>query len=175
MPDISLLQREYDVAQEYSRAPSVAFTGSLIVLLCVVGAYVGLYAYAVFLEGDLKAITKRIEEVRVGDAYKNVEQLASLGNKIKTLKFLRESHTSVVKTIAKIEQSTLPDVYFASGNFNLETGVVALSGTAPSSVSFVRQMEVYGQDKNIAEFKLENPTYAEKHSVTISAKLTLRK
>lgn len=177
MPDISLLQREYDVVQEESRMPSIVFTAALILFLVCVGAYVGLYAYNSFLTGEIESVNKRIDELKVGDAFKSIEQLTAVGARIKMLKSLRESHTSVRKTLAKVEGVTHPSVNFTTGSFEFAGDAikVSLKGKALSPAVFLRQVELYQADKNVSDFTVGNPSYEEKHSVALDVSLTLRK
>ena len=175
MPDISLLQREYDVAQEESRTPGVMFTIAITFFIIFIGAYVGLYLYNSFLTGEIDTVNQELAKTKVGESFKNVDQLNSLRAKTNMLKSLRESHTSVSRTLSKVEQVTHPDLSFSSGDFDLAGNTVKLRGTAPGSVVLLRQVEIYMTDKNIADFTLENPTYAEKHSVALNVNLTLNK
>lgn len=175
MPDISLLQREYDVAQEESRTPGVTFTIAITFFIVFIGAYVGLYLYNSFLTGETDAVNKELAKTKIGESFKNVDQLNSLRAKTNMLKSLRESHTSVSRTLLKVEQVTHPDLFFSSGDFDLTGGTVKLKGTVSGSAVLLRQVEIYMADKGIKDFKLENPAYAEKHSIAVNINLTLNK
>lgn len=175
MPDISLLQREYNAPEEESRTPGIVFTVAIAFFIIFVGTYIGLYLYNSFLTGEIHTVNEEIAKTKTGESSKNVEELNSLKAKTNTLKSLRESHTSVSKTLSKVEQVTHPDLSFSSGDFDLTGGTVKLKGMSPSSMVLLRQVEIYMADKSIADFKLENPGYAEKHSVSVNVNLTLNK
>ncbi|OGD32556.1 hypothetical protein A3C91_01630 [Candidatus Azambacteria bacterium RIFCSPHIGHO2_02_FULL_52_12] len=170
MPDISLLQREYDVAREESKTPGAAFTASLVVLLVSVGAYIGLVAYESLLEKRIETATQLTGQLKVGDAYKNATQLTATSRKVKTLKTLRESHTNLSQLLSSVERATHPSAFFNSGDLDAQKQSAELKGgTLPTAAMLVRQMDIYRASKDIADFMVDNIGYGEKHLMRFDA------
>ena len=60
MPDISLLQREYEVVEEESRLPGIVLTASVTLFIIVVGAWTSLYFFDKFYIQQAEEIGKKV-------------------------------------------------------------------------------------------------------------------
>ncbi len=175
MPDISLLQQEYNTVLEEDKTPGIFFTITFSLLLMVIASYIGLYFYNTLLAKQVEEIQKKIADLKVGDVYKNLEQLRATGKTVEMLKTLRESHTSAVRALSELEKSTHPLVLFSSGTFNLTTKEVTANGMADTIHILARQVELYRAHSALEEFSVSQITYADKRSISFSAKLRFKK
>ena len=171
MPDISLLQREYEVVEEESRVPGLVLTVSVTLLLITVGAWASLYFFNKFYIQQAEEIGKKVEDLKIKEAGEALDQLKIFSNKAEVLSGLRGAHTSAATLLQKVEKSTHPLVGFDSGNFKVADGGAELKGSAPSALILARQVEIYTEDKNISEFKVSGLGYGTEHSVLFSASL----
>lgn len=174
MPDISLLQQEYALPEEERRAPGLAALVAFIFLLIILGGYTGLYFYNAILANRAQELDKSIFELKSNDAYKSVEQIKNVGIEIQALKSLRENHSYPNKLIEKIAKSTHPKVYLTSGNIDVFKKSVSLKGIAPNSVILARQIELYGQNEEIASFEVKEIAYGENRSMGFGAGITFK-
>lgn len=175
MPDISLLQREYEVTREESQTASILFTVSIIFFIIFVGAYVGFYFYDSFLANEINTVNEEIAKTKVGESFKNVDQLNALKSKTNMLKSLRESHTSISKILSKFEQATHPQTLFTSGDFYLDSDSAKLKGSVSNTPALLRQIEIYTTNTAIKDFTLDNPGYTEDHTARITIDLMFNK
>ena len=171
MPDISLLQREYEVVKEESRIPGIVLTASATFLIITIGAWLSLYFFDKFYVQQAGEIRKRIEDLRIKEAGEALDQLKVFSNKAEVLSGLRDAHTSAAALFQKIEKSTHPLVSFDSGSFKVADGGVELKGSSPSALILARQVEIYTEDKNISEFKVSGLGYGTEHGVLFSASI----
>jgi len=174
MPDISLLQQEYALPEEERRAPGLAALIAFVLLLIIFGGYVGLYFYNAILANRVQELDKSIAELKSNDAYKSVEQIKNVGIEIQTLKSLRENHSYPNKFIEKIAKSTHPKVYLTSGSIDVFKKSVSLHGVAPNSVIMARQIELYGQNEEIAGFEVKEIAYGENRLMSFGAEITFK-
>src|SRR3989344_6456918 len=112
MPDISLLQREYEVVKEESRTPGLVLTVSVTLFLIIVGAWVSLYFFNKFYIQQAEEIGKKVEDLKIKEAGEALDQLKVFSNKAEVLSSLRGTHTSAATLLQKIEKSTHPLVGF---------------------------------------------------------------
>src|SRR3990167_4935121 len=174
MPDISLLQREYEVVEEESRVPGLVLTVSVTLLLITVGAWASLHFFDKFYVQQAQEIKQKIEDLKIKEACEALDQLKIFSNKAEVLSGLRGAHTSAATLLQKIEKSTHPLVGFDSGSFKVAAGGAELKGLAPSALILARQVEIYTEDKNISEFKVSGIGYGTEHSVLFAASLKFR-
>ena len=174
MPDISLLQREYEVVEEESRVPGLVLTVSVTLLLITVGAWASLHFFDKFYVQQAQEIKQKIEDLKIKEAGEALDQLKIFSNKAEVLSGLRGAHTSAATLLQKVEKSTHPLVGFDSGNFKVADGGAELKGSAPSALILARQVEIYTEDKNLSEFKVSGIGYGTEHSVLFSASLKFR-
>lgn len=175
MPDISLLQREYEVVEEESRAPGRVLTAVVTILIIVGGAWVSLYFFNRFYLQTADEIGRKIESLKLKEAGEAIERLKIFGNKAAILSDLRQAHTSAVAAFQKVEESTHPLAQFESGDFKISDGSVELKGSSPSTLILSRQVEIYTQDKDIAEFSVSGISYGKEHGVAFNASLKFKK
>lgn len=174
MPDISLLQREYEIVEEESRVPGIVLTMFVTIFLAVLVGWGGLYLYSGFYIQTAEEIGKRIEDLKLKEAGDVIDKLKIFGNKANVLSGLRQAHTSAGALFQKVEESTHPLVRFESGNFNAANNNIELSGSAPSVLVLSRQIEIYTQDKNIAEFSASKIAYGKEHGISFSVLLKFK-
>ena len=174
MPDISLLQREYEVVEEESRIPGLVLTVSVTLLLITVGAWASLYFFNKFYIQQAEEIGKKVEDLKIKEAGEALDQLKIFSNKAEVLSGLRGAHTSVSALLQKVEKSTHPLVGFDSGSFKVADGGAELRGSAQSALILARQVEIYTEDKNISEFKVSGLGYGTEHGVLFSASLKFK-
>ena len=175
MPDISLLQREYEVVEEESRVPGLVLTVSVTLLLITVGAWASLHFFDKFYVQQAQEIKQKIEDLKIKEAGEALDQLKIFSNKAEVLSGLRVAHTSASSLLQKVEKSTHPLVSFDSGSLKVADGSVELKGSAPSALILSRQVEIYTEDKNISEFKVSGLGYGAEHGVLFSASLKFNK
>lgn len=174
MPDISLLQREYEVVEEESRIPGIVLTASVTLFIIVAGAWVSLYFFDKFYIQQAQETKKMIEELKVKEAGEALDKLKIFSNKAEVLSGLRGAHTSVSALLQKVEKSTHPLVSFNSGNFKVVDGGVELKGLAPSALILARQVEIYTADGNIADFNVSGISYGTEHNIIFNASLKFK-
>ena len=174
MPDISLLQREYEVVEEESRIPGLVLTVSVTLLLITVGAWASLYFFNKFYIQQAEEIGKKVEDLKIKEAGEALDQLKIFSNKAEVLSGLRGAHTSASALFQKVEKSTHPLISFDSGSFKVVDGGAELRGSAPSALILARQVEIYTEDKNLSEFKVSGLGYGTEHGVLFSASLKFR-
>lgn len=174
MPDISILQREYEVAREESRAPGIVFTAAVTLLIIIAGAWVSLYFFDQFYGQQAEEIAKRMEDLKAKEAGEALNQLKIFNNKAEALADLRARHTAASALLQKIEKSTHPLVVFDSANFKVADGGVELKGSAPSALILARQLEIYMQNQDLADFKVSGLGYGTEHGVSFSASLRFK-
>jgi len=174
MPDISLLQREYEVVEKESRIPGLVLTVSVTLLLITVGAWASLYFFNKFYIQQAEEIGKKVEDLKIKEAGEALDQLKIFSNKAEVLSGLRGAHTSASALLQKVEKSTHPLVGFDSGSFKVVDGGAELRGSAPSALILARQVEIYTEDKNLSEFKVSGLGYGTEHGVLFSASLKFR-
>lgn len=174
MPDISLLQQEYEVIEEESRVPGIVLTVFVTIFLAVLVGWGGLYLYERFYIQTAEEISKRIEDLKVKEAGEVIEKLKIFSNKAGVLSGLRGSHASTSALFQKVEKSTHPLVRFESGNFMITEKQAQLKGLSPSAMILSRQIEIYAQDKNIAEFSVGHITYGKEHEISFDASLKFK-
>ena len=178
MPDISLLQKEYFTPEEEeSELPGIVLTASLVMLIVVVGAYVGLYFYGQILESRAGDVSRRIAELKVGDVEKSLEELRTAGKYLSSVKTLREAHAFPTRAFAHLERSTHPSVYFTALNFDVAKGSAQLQAVAATPLVLARQVEIYEGDVaagRIAGFSVGSIGYGENHTVKFGLDLATR-
>ena len=174
MPDISLLQREYDVVEEESRLPGLVLTASVTLFIIVAGAWASLYLFDKFYVQQALEIKKKIEDLSIKEAGEALDKLKIFSNKAEVLSGLRGAHTSASALFQKVEKSTHPLISFDSGSLKAADGSVELKGLAPSALILSRQVEIYTEDKNLSEFKVSGIGYGTEHSVLFSASLKFK-
>lgn len=174
MPDISLLQQEYEFPEEERRAPGIVALIAFIFLLISLGSYLGFYFYNAILTKRAEELNKSIADLKLNEDYKNVDQMKSVGTEAKALKFLRENHSYPNKFIDKIAKSTHPKVYFSNGNIDVLKKTASLTGIAPNSIILARQIELYGQNDEIAGFEMKNIGYGEDRIMNFGVGLTFK-
>lgn len=174
MPDISLLQQEYALPEEERRAPGLAALIAFIALLIILGGYLGLYFYDAVLAKRAAELDSSIAELKSNDVYKSVEQIKNVGTEIQSLKLLRENHSYPNKFIEKIAKSVHPKVYLTSGSINILQKSVSVVGVAPSSIIMARQIELYGQNEEIASFQIKNLAYGENRTMNFGAEIKFK-
>ena len=175
MPDISLLQREYEVVEEESRLPGIVLTASVTLFIIVVGAWASLYFFNKFYVQQAEEIGKKVEDLKIKEAGDALDKLKIFSNKAEVLSGLRVAHTSASSLLQKVEKSTHPLVSFDSGSLKVADGSVELKGLAPSALILSRQVEIYTEDKNLSEFKVSGIGYGTEHSVLFSASIKFQK
>src|SRR3989344_6483002 len=163
MPDISLLQREYEVVEEESRVPGLVLTVSVTLLLITVGAWASLHFFDKFYVQQAQEIKQKIEDLKIKEAGQALDKLKIFSNKAEVLSRLRGAHTSASLLFQKVEKSTHPLVSFNSGSLKVADGSVELKGLAPSALILSRQVEIYADDKNLSEFKVSGIGYGTEH------------
>lgn len=174
MPDISLLQREYEVVEEEGRAPSWVLTAAVTIILIVVGAWLSLYFFSRFYLQTADEIGRKVEDLKLKEAGEAIERLKVFGNKAAILSSLRQAHTSAAAAFQKVEESTHPLARFESGDFKIIEGSVELKGSAPTALILSRQVGIYMEDKDIAEFSISGIAYGKEHGIAFNAALKFR-
>ncbi|MEK7519674.1 MAG: hypothetical protein AAB581_00290 [Patescibacteria group bacterium] len=175
MPDISLLQREYEVMEDVSRVPGVALTVCLSIFIVAAGAYAGLYFYNGILAEQLAAQQREMEELRTNDAAKTLEGLRTFSNKARVLASLRENHRYPSKMFARVERTTHPAAHFTSALADAKTTTMKLTGSIESAVMLARQVDIWVRDtESVSGFALKSIRYGENHAVEFDLELTVK-
>lgn len=179
MPDISLLQHEsYGPEQQENRLPGIISTVALVLLIVVLGGYVGFVLTKNVFQSSAENFSKSIENLKAQqkDVADTVNNLKALGTEAGALKALRVSHATPTKLFSYVEKSTHPLAHFLSGIIDVEKGSVTLQGSIASALALSRQAEIYEQDKTagtILDFSMDGIGYGEKHSVVFNLTLHL--
>ena len=98
MPDISLLQREYEVVKEESRLPGIVLTASVTLFIITIGAWVSLYFFDKFYVQQAQEIKQKIEDLKIKEAGEALDKLKIFSNKAEVInKGIRKRRFSINK------------------------------------------------------------------------------
>ncbi|MEK7452608.1 MAG: hypothetical protein AAB614_00035 [Patescibacteria group bacterium] len=156
MPDISLLQSDYEVVLKESRIPSIFLTVSIILLVVSIGSYVGLFFYHATLAENLKQVSIAIESLSIENASNEAGRLSKMGGQLDVIQYLRELHTDANASLAVIAKSVHPKVYYKDADINLVQGEAKLTGIALTPKSLSEQVMMYAGEKNILSYDISN-------------------
>lgn len=150
--EITLLPRKKIVP----KIPATLFEKALVVvLICSIVAWVGQIYYKKNLEADLENLTSQIEEVELKRDKDLEGKIYLAGERLGTLKNLVDSHLYWTKVFEKLEETTVPTVWFSDFK-GQDLGQMHLDGFAADFLSLARQFVSLVQDETFKEVKLSS-------------------
>lgn len=156
MPDISLLQDETEVRLKESRFPGVFSTGSLILMLISIGAYVGLFLYKIEIQNNLNIVIESIDKLQIGDISSDVGQLSRMEGHLNVLKKLRTEHTDSQNLLSAVSDSVHQNIYYQNAEFDVKKNTISLKGVAVNPASLAKQVTSYRQHKAVENYEISN-------------------
>jgi hypothetical protein len=184
MVDINLVPREYRRRGETLSAIFSKTGGGILVLLILsLLLYAGLLFYQASLNKNLTSVKNEINLLDQKRDPKTEEAIVNLDRKLSILKDLFESHLYWSNLFGKIEELTVPQVYFSNAQFNfLETKLTVLfSGNALTYTTLARQILSFQEDPLVEEATVSNLSLATEGgiefglAVTFSTDILLKK
>lgn len=166
--EITLLPRKKIVP----RIPPTIFEKALVVvLICSIAAWGGGIYYKKFLESSLNNLTTQIEEIE-SQRDKDLEgKIYLAGQRLGTLKNVVNSHLYWTKVFTKLENRTVPTVWFS--DFNARSlGEMSLSGFTSNLLTLARQFVSFSEDQSIKEVSLSSIGKGEAGEINFSFELT---
>ncbi len=174
MPDISLLQNDLEVEAEESRIPSFFLTVSMIILIISIGAYIGLYFYAVTLKDALEQSVLAVKNLSLENTATTVERLNGVEGQLEALKELRLAHSDASVFLDVLANSVHPRVFYKNAFFDLKNKVIEVEGLAANSSSLSKQVIIYFKDKNIDDYSISDVSLDGFDGVSFKAKLKVK-
>lgn len=149
MPDINLIPTEYkkkgiNLGANFSKTIGIVL--ALLILSLLV--YGGLFIYKKGLTQKVDNLNKSISDLESKRDNKLENSIYSADKKLNTVEGLFKDHFYWSKLFAKIEQATVPDVYFTEAKTAFADNKVelTLSGNAATYTSLARQMVSFKED-----------------------------
>jgi len=174
VPDISLLQSDFEMESEESRIPSFFLTVSLILLILSVGSYIGLYFYVSTLKDTLDQTVVSIKNLNLQDTSTTVGKLNRIGGQLEVLKQLRNEHYDASSFLDVLSGSVHPRVYYKNANFDMKNKTIKVDGVAANPASLSSQVGIYFEDDKISEYKISDVSLDGGNSVIFKASLKVK-
>jgi len=136
--------------------------GILILLILSLLLYAGLLFYQSKLNQDLNSIKNEITLLDQKRDPKTEEAIVNLDKKLGVLKDLFENHLYWSKLFTKIEELTVPQVYFSETRFNFLSDKVdiLISGNALTYTVLARQILSFQQEPLVEKVSVSNISLA---------------
>jgi len=176
--DINLIPREYREKKEGLRAIFSKITLAILALL-ILGLlfYGGLLLYKKNLNKNLDNIVK---EKKILDSKRDPEtekSMIDLDKKISALKTLFENHVYWSSLFKKIEELTIPEVYFSQAKVNLsDTGPeLGVEGNTSTYTNLARQILSFQEDSLVEEVKVSGISLGEESGIKFNLSVNFSK
>jgi len=159
MVDINLIPREY---RERKRGIKAVFSKATIIILAVVIFsllfYGGLLFYKNNLVKNLKVITNEIYVLEQKRDPKTEKAMVELEKRIQLLKTLFENHIYWSKLLDKLQELTIPQVYFTGANLTLaqDTVTFVTDGGTSSYTNLARQILTFQEDALVNKVQISS-------------------
>ncbi|MFZ5559667.1 MAG: hypothetical protein ACOZAL_02655 [Patescibacteria group bacterium] len=175
MVDINLIPREYREKKEgfkiiFSKATLIILTLIILSLLF----YGGLLLYQKNLKNDWNNIKEEIRTLNSKRNPKIEKSMIDLDKKISDLKTLFENHLYWSSLFKKIEELTIPEVYFSQAKFNL-SGVALelnLEGNTSTYTNLARQILSFQEDSFVKRTQVSGISLDEKTGLKFNLSIT---
>lgn len=146
-----------------------------LILFVLAGILTGtLYAYKVYLNGQLEQQRKVLSELQEQIEPKTIDKLERLATTINNAKNLLKGHIYVTPVFDFLEKNTLPDVSFNSFTYSADKKSLTLIGEAPSYTEVSAQVKVFQNQPQISETSFSNTTLKDTGSVSFTAVINFK-
>ena len=131
---------------------------SMIVFGAVAILYGGMFfGYDPYLQEKLDALDKETKSLNEAVSIEDQKKLLSFYSQVYNVQDILANHVLPTRVFAFLELNTNPQVAYESMHFDLDSGVLELSGKAKSYDDLVRQLEAFRRQTDIVKvLKLTN-------------------
>ena len=157
MVDINLIPREYRERKEGLKGFFSKITIVILLLFFLsLLFYGGLLLYKNKLNKNLESIVSELELLNGKRDPATEQAMVNLDKRIMILKNLFEEHFYYSAVFEKLEELTIPEVYFSSAKaeFSGNSLGISLLGNAPSYTNLARQILSFQEDSLVSKVKV---------------------
>lgn len=161
MVDINLIPREYKLKREkFSGIVSRTVGAVLALFILSLLVYGGLLFYQNRLNKNLESINQAIENLNIRRDFETEQIMIDLDKKLKVLKEMFENHFYWSNLVAKIEELTVPEVYFSEAQVSLAEDKVdfGFKGNALTYTTLARQIISFQEEPNVESVTVSSIT-----------------
>jgi len=178
MVDINLIPREYKLKKEkfsgiVSRTVGAVF--ALFVLSLLI--YGGLLLYQNKLNKDLGNTNQAIENLDIKRDFETEQIMVDLDKKLKVLKEMFENHFYWSDIVAKIEELTIPEVYFSDARLSLVEDKVSFgfSGNALTYTTLAKQIISFQEESDVKNIVVTGIALSSEGGIDFNLEITFSK